>query len=63
MKKYIITFGICAIITLVTLSVGTDEPTAEQQNYCEMVDIWNDTQGEYGWPDYNDNFNEVCEDE
>jgi len=28
-----------------------------------MVDAWLDSDGEFGWPDYNDNFDEVCTDD
>jgi hypothetical protein len=27
--------------------------TSEQDLHCEMVQIWTETNGEYGWPDYN----------
>ncbi len=63
MKQYIVAISLAITLGLVAWLCNTEEPTAEQQNYCEMVGIWNDTQGEYGWPDYKDNFDEVCEDE
>ena len=33
---------------------GGDQSEAERQAdlYCEMVDIWHETAGEYGWPPY-----------
>jgi hypothetical protein len=62
MKQYIVAISLAITLGLVAWLCNTDEPTAEQHNYCEMVDIWNDTEGEYGWPDYNDNFDEVCND-
>lgn len=34
------------------LMAGTTEPT---DPYCEMVTVWNETGGEYGWPDYRGN--------
>jgi hypothetical protein len=34
--------------------------SGQQIRYCEMVSAWQETDGEYGWPDYNDNFDEVC---
>jgi hypothetical protein len=27
--------------------------TSQQDLHCEMVQIWNETNGEFGWPDYN----------
>jgi len=62
MKRYIVAISLAITLGLVAWLCNTEEPTEEQQNYCEMVDIWNDTDGEYGWPDYNDNFDEVCSD-
>lgn len=28
--------------------------------YCEMVTIYQQSGGQYGWPDYRGNYNEVC---
>lgn len=44
-----------ALVTLVLAwKFGDKQPdTSEQQLHCEMVQIWNETGGEYGWPDYN----------
>lgn len=44
-----------ALVTLVlALTLGDNKPdTSQEQLHCEMVQIWNETDGEYGWPDYN----------
>lgn len=60
MKNCIIAISLGITLGLVAWLSNTEEPTAQQQNYCEMVGIWNDTEGEYGWPDYNHNYDEVC---
>ena len=26
---------------------------AEQTRYCEMLELWNETDGDAGWPPYN----------
>lgn len=31
------------------------------QEYCGMVRIYQISNGQYGWPDYNKNYDEVCE--
>lgn len=31
--------------------------------YCEMVAIYQQSGGQYGWPDYRGNYNEVCRNE
>lgn len=37
-----------------------DELAKQQAHYCKMVRIYQDTNGERGWPDYNNNAAEVC---
>jgi len=35
------------------------EPVPSQ--YCEMVTIWHESDGEHGWPDYRNNYDQECE--
>jgi len=44
-----------ALLTLgLALVVGDDAPTtSEQELHCEMVQLYTETNGEFGWPDYN----------
>ena len=50
---------ITMLIALVIYSAG--EPSISETNqYCEMVSIYIDSDGENGWPDYNKNYAEVC---
>jgi len=39
----------------------TIEEQAQLNRYCEMVDAWKASDGEYGWPPYRDNVD--CEDQ
>ena len=32
----------------------------EQRQYCQMHELWIESGGELGWPDYNGNYAEVC---
>jgi hypothetical protein len=32
----------------------------EHEHYCQMVQIWQDTEGDFGWPDYLDK-GDTCE--
>jgi hypothetical protein len=56
------------IITLVTLMFMTsclylsqyDDITSQQILYCDMVDIYETSNGEYGWPDYQGNAQKLC---
>ena len=29
--------------------------------YCEMVELWQETNGDAGWPDYRNNYDQECE--
>lgn len=37
-----------------------DELSQEQRLYCEMVQIHKESNGNYGWPDFRSDANEVC---
>lgn len=38
---------------LLVLSIGLlENPSREQQTYCDMVEIWEQSGGELGWPPY-----------
>jgi len=28
--------------------------------YCEMVELWNNSNGDLGWPDYKNTYNRDC---
>jgi hypothetical protein len=54
LHRFGIALGIVTGIFLLALfqpSVDHDAEAAKQ--HCMMVQLWNDTQGEFGWPDYN----------
>jgi len=57
--------GIVLAIIAIILS-GCSDPSLEkalqqeQQMYCDMVKIGIESDGEYGWNDYNHNYSEVC---
>jgi hypothetical protein len=41
-------------------SMDYEDALAEQEHYCEMVKQNLDTNGEQGWPDYNENYSQGC---
>jgi len=47
--------GLVGAITYASLS-NIDAHQADQDFafYCKMVEIWEDTNGEHGWPDYRE---------
>lgn len=63
MNNYVLLISLAVFIGLLAVINHSEEPMPDEVQYCEMVDTWNETDGEYGWPDYNENFDEVCEDE
>jgi len=51
---------IVAMIILVSMIEESQEHNSQQSMYCEMVSTYQETKGEYGWPDYQHNYDEVC---
>ena len=54
-----------ALLMLGLAAAGTHDygdSQAEQAFYCDMVRLHDRTGGEYGWPDYNGNAADICED-
>jgi len=53
------------LVLLATLAIGIfiltggDDPRAEVDIYCEMVDLYKQTNGEAGWPAYQGE--KICE--
>lgn len=37
-----------------------DELLIQMTRYCNMVQLYQETDGQNGWPDYNGNAKEVC---
>lgn len=61
MMKKIFFIGLVALSAL-ALAGRDDVQVANQQQseYCEMVSLYKNTGGEYGWPDFRGNFQQVC---
>jgi hypothetical protein len=54
-KRDFITHGAAVLIgaLIVVISSMTDEDLQRDRDlYCEMVQLYDSTDGEYGWPDY-----------
>lgn len=55
---------VVALFLLAACVAGTMEYGDEERQqvlYCDMVKIFEQSDGMYGWPDYNNNAKEVCE--
>ena len=37
-----------------------EDAVLQEQAYCANVELYRATEGEKGWPDYNENYNEIC---
>ena len=54
MKTNSLLISLALLALALALTFGDAAPdTSEQDLHCEMVQIWGQTNGEYGWPDYN----------
>ena len=54
-RRDFITHGAAVLIgaLIVVISSMTDEDLRRDRDlYCEMVQLYDSTDGEYGWPDY-----------
>lgn len=54
-RRDFITHGAAVLIgaLIVVISSMTDEDLQRDRDlYCEMVQLYDSTDGEYGWPDY-----------
>jgi hypothetical protein len=61
--KNILATGVIMIVLTSTAFVLSDTTDLEVQQiegdtYCEMHQLWIDTDGDFGWPDYKNTFKE-----
>ena len=56
--------AIMALFSIIVLMMffGVEDRPVFNSNYCEMVSIYIESEGENGWPDYNRNYSEICDD-
>ena len=47
-------------VIVTALLVSMLDATEPVDPYCEMVSIWIESGGEYGWPDYRGNYHTEC---
>ena len=50
------------MVVMIIFAFSMSESDAEMQRatYCEMVQTWKDTNGDYGHPDFRQNAGRVC---
>ena len=59
MKPLLITLFLLGSILLVSANDSELERDADQ-NYCEMVDLHKQSNGDLGWPDYKNTYEKGC---
>ena len=59
MKIFLIIVAVLFIVLFVT-GCDVNSKYDPSDHYCEMWKIWHDTNGEYGWPDKNDLYDDEC---
>lgn len=42
-------------------SMDVEDAAQQVSQYCENVKDWKASNGQRGWPDYNGNYNEICD--
>lgn len=54
--------AIMVILSVIVLMMffGVEDRPVTDNNYCEMVEMHIESQGENGWPDYKGNYSEAC---
>ena len=59
MRAILIGLFLIATILLVSISDSEIEQDADQ-NYCEMVTLFQQSNGDLGWPDYKNTYEKGC---
>jgi len=59
MKNENILLSLAAVFISVLTAYAVRQPPNQYDEqvlklHCEMVQVWEETNGEFGWPDYND---------
>ena len=55
-------FGLWAVLSLIDIPADKSDDLEQQHVlYCQMVETYKTTGGEYGWPDYKGSYKRDCE--
>lgn len=54
--------AVFAVLVILALIDKADAPYRAQfvEQYCELVDIYRQSEGQYGWPDYRGDYERRC---
>lgn len=57
---YVVAVAVTALVVLLGMT-KRGEVEAAQAEYCSMVEIGIETDGEYGWPDFQHRYEDDCQ--
>ena len=54
MKPILYALGAALFLAMLSIvgNMEAEDRKQERQRYCEMLELWNETDGQYGWPPY-----------
>ena len=54
MKPILYAIGAALFLAMLSIvgNMNAEDKRQERERYCQMLELWNDTDGEYGWPPY-----------
>ena len=58
--RIVIAMIVIGVVLGIVGSMDHDDAEQRQELYCSMVQTFEETNGQYGWPDFNGNAAEVC---
>ena len=52
MKPILYALGAALFLAMLSIvgNMNAEDKRQERERYCQMLELWNDTDGEYGWP-------------
>jgi len=54
MKPILYALGAALFLAMLSIvgNMNAEDKRQERERYCQMLELWNETGGEYGWPPY-----------
>ena len=54
MKPILYAIGAALFLAMLSIvgNMNAEDKRQERERYCQMLELWNDTDGKYGWPPY-----------
>lgn len=55
--------GVSLLVMLILVVVSNEDKKADEyqeQEYCSMVELYQQTNGDAGWPDFKHTYNKSC---